>query len=180
MKKFSFIQKIRNQIRVEGNLDLTIAKNVKLANCKIRVKGNNKLTIEEGTVIRYTQLEILGDNSSIYIGKNCIIGHESYLSAKEGRALIVKDNCSLSRNVKVMTSDGHPIYQNNKVINNAIDITLDNNVWVADNVTILKGSNIGANSVLGINSTVTKSVPSNSIAVGNPAKVVKQNIFWEH
>jgi len=180
MKKFSFIQKIRNQIRVEGNLDLTIAKNVKLANCKIRVKGNNnKLTIEEGTVIRYTQLEILGDNSSIYIGKNCIIGHESYLSAKEGRALIVKDNCSLSRNVKVMTSDGHPIYQNNKVINNAIDITLENNVWAADNVTILKGSNIGANSVLGINSTVTKSVPSNSIAVGNPAKVVKENITWE-
>ncbi|MBC8238712.1 MAG: acyltransferase [Helicobacteraceae bacterium] len=181
MKKFSFIQKIRNQIRVEGNLDLTIAKNVKLANCKIRVKGkNNKLTIEEGTVIRYTQLEILGDNSSIYIGKNCIIGHESYLSAKEGRTLIVKDNCSLSRNVKVMTSDGHPIYQNNKIINHAVDITLENNVWVADNVTILKGSNIGANSVLGINSTVTKSVPSNSIAVGNPAKVVKQNISWEH
>lgn len=181
MKKFTLIQKIRNKIRVYGSLNLEVHKSAKIANCFIYSKGiNNKLVIEEDSVLRYVQLEILGDNCSILIGRNCNVGHDSYLSAKDGKTLKIENNCSLSRNVKIMTSDGHPIYQNTQIINHAEDIRIENNVWVADNVTILKGAVIGANSVLGINSTVTKSVPANSIAAGNPAKVVKQNISWEH
>ena len=42
-----------------------------------------------------------------------------------------------------------------------------------------KNVTIGENSVTGINSTVTKDVPSNSIAAGNPAKIVKENITWQ-
>ncbi|MBD3750809.1 MAG: hypothetical protein IE931_15140 [Sphingobacteriales bacterium] len=53
-------------------------------------------------------------------------------------------------------------------------------VWIADNVTVLKGVSIGKSSVIGINSTVTKNVSDNMIAVGNPAKIVKENINWEH
>ncbi|MFT5661977.1 MAG: acetyltransferase-like isoleucine patch superfamily enzyme [Sulfurimonas sp.] len=180
MNKFTFIQKLRNKIRIKGSLDLDIAKNAKLANCTIRSKGsNNKLVIEDGTSLRYTELEILGDNCSILIGKNCGIGHNSYLSAKEGRTLLIKDNCSLSRNVKIMTSDGHPIYQKDKVINAGRDITLEANVWIADNVTILKGVTVGHDSIVGINSTLTKTIGSNVIAVGNPASVVKEGICWE-
>lgn len=52
-------------------------------------------------------------------------------------------------------------------------------VWIADNVTILKGVTIGKNSVIGINSVVTKNISDNSIAVGNPAKIVKTEIHWE-
>ncbi len=57
---------------------------------------------------------------------------------------------------------------------------LGDKVWVADDVTILKGVSIGANSVVGIGSVLTKSVSSGSVAVGNPAKVVKEDISWEH
>ncbi len=84
-----------------------------------------------------------------------------------------------SRNVKIMTSDGHDILENSKRINYAKDINIGNHVWLADNTTILKGVTIGDNSIIGINSTVTKSVPINSIAAGNPAKVVKSSIYWE-
>ena len=180
MKKFTLIQKLRNKIRVKGSINLDIAKSAKIANCIIRSKGqNNKLIIEEGTVLRHTELEIVGDNCSIVIGKNCMIGHNSYLSAKEGRTLLIKDNCSLSRNVKVMTSDGHPIYQGNEIINHGRDITLENNVWVADNVTILKGVSVGSDCIIGINSTLTKSMESNTIAAGNPAQIVKKGIHWK-
>ncbi len=109
-----------------------------------------------------------------------MIGDNCYLSAKEEHiSLIIKDNCALSRNVKIMTSDGHPIFSNNKRINPAKDITIHNHVWIGDNVTILKNVTIGENSVIGINSTVTKDIPSNSIAAGNPAKIVKENITWQ-
>ncbi|ADN09605.1 acyltransferase [Sulfurimonas autotrophica] len=179
MKKFTLMQKFRNKIRVKGNVDLNISSSAKIANCDISINGkNNKLVIHDGVTIRYTQIEILGDNCSIYIGKNCIVGHGCYLSAKESKRLLIKDECMLSRNVKIMTSDGHYIYQNNDIINHGLDITIEHNVWLADNVTILKGVNVGENSVIAINSTVTKNVPAAVIVAGNPAKVVKEDIAW--
>lgn len=55
-------------------------------------------------------------------------------------------------------------------------IIIGENVWIGSNVRICKGVTIGDNSVVGANSVVTKSIPANCIAVGNPAKVVKTDI----
>ncbi len=177
---FSIIQKLRNKIKIKGTLDLKISKNVKIVDCTIYIKGNNnKLYIEDGTVIRKSTIEISGDKCEIFIGKNCMIGDNSYLSVKESTKLTIKEDCGLSRNVKIMTSDGHSIYQNQTRINPAKDILINKKVWIADNVTILKGVTIGQGSVIGINSTVTKDIPKNSISAGNPAKVVKNDICWE-
>ncbi|MDD3477091.1 MAG: acyltransferase, partial [Sulfurimonas sp.] len=126
-------------------------------------------------------LEIVGDNCSIIIGKNSIIGNGCYLSAKEKDiTLSIGDECMLSRNAKLMTSDGHPILKDGKIINSAKNITLNTKVWVADDVVILKGVEIGSNSIVGIGSVLTKSIPTNSIAAGNPAKVIKENISWDY
>ena len=54
------------------------------------------------------------------------------------------------------------------------DVILEENVWVGMNVTILKGVTIGKNSVIAAGSVVTKSIPANCMAGGNPAKVIKQ------
>ncbi|UCN01063.1 acyltransferase [Sulfurimonas sp. SWIR-19] len=182
MKKFTPLQKLRNKIRIKGSVTLSLAKNAKITNCDISIKGkNNSLTIEDGVTIRYTQIEILGDNCSIYIGKNTIVGHGCYLSAKEGKKLVIEDECMLSRNVKIMTSDGHFIYVDTTVINEGKDIAIGKHVWLADNVTVLKGVDIGEGSVIGINATVTKNISAFSIAVGNPAVVVKKGITnWMH
>jgi len=180
MKKFTLMQKFRNKIRIKGSAELYIASSAKIVNCDISIKGNNNtLVIQDEVTIRYTQIEILGDNCSIEIGKNSIVGHESYLSAKEGRCLLIKENCMFSRNVKIMTSDGHPIYQDGVLINKSKDVLINNNVWLADNVTVLKGVSIGHNCVVGINSTLAHSISAHTIAVGNPAKVVKENVSWE-
>ncbi len=181
MKDFSIIQKLRNKIRIEGKHTISIAKSVKLVNCKIEIKGSaNSLIIHSGTTLRDVQIEIIGNNSSIEIGKNTIIGENSYLSAKESTRLTIGEESMLSRNVKVMTSDGHPIYQNGIVINGAKDISIGKRCWCGDSVTILKGISIGSGSVLGINSTLTHSIKENVVAVGNPAKVVKEDISWEY
>ena len=177
--KFTFLHWFRNKIRIKGTATLNISPNAKIVQCKIEILGsNNTLVIEEGVNIRNTQIEIVGENSLIHIAKECIVGHGSYLSAKEGKSLIIKEKCMLSRNVKIMTSDGHPVYEDGNIINHAKDVLINEHVWLADNVTILKGVTIGAHSIVGINATLTHTIEANSIAVGNPAKVVKKNISW--
>lgn len=179
MNKFSILQRIRNKINLKNDVYLKISTSAKIVNCVISIKGNNNhLTVGDNTTIRNSIIEIRGDNCSITIGEECIIGHGCYLSAKDECTLSIMDKCALSRNVKVMTSDGHNIYHNDRIINTAKDIVLEQHIWVADNVTILKGVTVGRDSVLGINSTVSKDIPANTVAVGSPAKVTKTNITW--
>ncbi len=52
-------------------------------------------------------------------------------------------------------------------------VTIGNNVWIGGSVTILPGVTIGDNVTIGAGSVVTKDIPSNSIAVGNPCKAIK-------
>ena len=183
MNQLSFIQKIKNKIKVAGkNNKILIEGSIKISKTNIVIKGNNNtLHVKDGAKINGSFLEIVGDNCSIIIGKNSIIGDGCYLSAKEENiTLTIGNECMLSRNAKLMTSDGHPIFQEGKIINCAKDIALGDKVWIADNVVVLKGVEIGNGCVIGIGSVLTKSIPGNSIAAGNPAKVIKENINWNH
>ena len=53
-------------------------------------------------------------------------------------------------------------------------VCIQDNVWIGELVSVLPGVTIGRNSIIGANSVVTKSIPENCIAAGNPAKVIKQ------
>ncbi len=70
---------------------------------------------------------------------------------------------------------GHPLdaKQRNAGLEYAHPITVGDNVWLGGNVVILPGVTIGNNSVIGAGSVVTKNIPENVVAVGNPCKVVK-------
>lgn len=54
-------------------------------------------------------------------------------------------------------------------------VIIEENVWVGEGAAIMPGVTIGANSIIGANAVVTKSIPSNSIAVGVPAKCIRNN-----
>lgn len=55
-------------------------------------------------------------------------------------------------------------------------VTIEDNVWLGYGVIVMKGVNIGANSVIGAGSIVTSNIPANVIAAGNPCKVIKQHV----
>lgn len=97
----------------------------------------------------------------------------NYTSRREFISKIGK-NCQISHNVRIYTTSlnaeeyikGRKIYKNGNVI-------IGNNVWIGANVFINPGVEIGDNVVIGANSVVTRNIPSNSVAVGCPAKVIK-------
>ena len=85
------------------------------------------------------------------------------------------DNVMLGPNCGLYTA-GHP--ENVEIRNSGLEyakpITIGNNVWIGGNVVILPGVTIGDNSIIGAGSVVTKDIPSNVIAVGNPCKVKRK------
>lgn len=171
----------RNRVIIDKENFLDIKDTSQIKKCKIKIRGkNNSLRIEKNVILRGVNIEIRGINCSIAIGENSIIGNNVYISAREKDVKVqIGKNCMFSRNIKIMTSDGHDILEGNKRINQAKDIVLEDEVWLSDNATLLKGSYIGKGSVVAINSTVTKEFKEkNVIIAGNPAKIVKQNIQW--
>lgn len=55
----------------------------------------------------------------------------------------------------------------------ALPISVGNNVWIGGNVTVLPGITIGNNVTIGAGSVVTRDIPDNTLAVGNPCRVIK-------
>lgn len=173
--------KIRNKIVVDSGNKLIIREKTKIRNSKIKIRGKNHvLELEDGVNLNGVSIEIRGKNNKIKIGKNTVIGKNTYISAKEENVeVIIGKNCMFSRNIVVMTSDGHSIYCENKRINEAKSIFIDDEVWLADNIIVLKGSKISSGTVVGTGSIVTKEFnEKNIILVGNPAKKIKDNISW--
>ena len=86
----------------------------------------------------------------------------------------IGDDCFIGPNVSIYTAC-HSIdpEERNSRREWAEPVTIGDNVWIGGSVTILPGVNIGDNVTIGAGSVVTKDIPSNSIAVGNPCKVMK-------
>lgn len=85
----------------------------------------------------------------------------------------VGPNCMIAAGAYLTDADWHDVYDRTRIIGACAPITLENNVWVGDGAIVCKGVTIGENSVIGAGSVVTRDVPANVIAAGNPAAVVK-------
>lgn len=123
----------------------------------------------------------------IFRGGSVEIGDGLYFNAKCSvdckKKIIIGDDVLCGWNVDIRDGDGHDIYEidTNKVINKDDDVIIGNHVWLASHVTILKNTHIADDCIIGMNSTVTKSITeSNCIVVGAPARIVRKNVNWRH
>lgn len=68
---------------------------------------------------------------------------------------------------------GHPLHPDYRGYMYTDPVTIEDNCWIGGNVTICPGVTIGENSVIGAGSVVTKDIPANCVAAGNPCKVIR-------
>ena len=87
----------------------------------------------------------------------------------------IGDNCFIGPNVSIYTAchSTDPVERNNRV-EWAEPVTIGDNVWIGGAVTILPGVTIGDNVTIGAGSVVTKDIPSDVVAVGNPCRVIRK------
>lgn len=85
------------------------------------------------------------------------------------------DNCLLAPNVSIFTA-GHPLHPDsrNSGYEYGMDVTIGDNVWIGGGSIVCPGVTIGSNCVIGAGSVVTRDIPDWSLAVGNPARVIRK------
>lgn len=138
----------------------------------------------------------IGNNTSVGLpficdyGRNIYIGDNVSINMNctfvDCNKIIIGNNVLIASNVQLYTST-HPVELSERLVPGwtpesgeyfcrtyALPITIGNGCWIGGGVIILPGVSIGNGSVIGAGSVVTKDIPSNVVAVGNPCKVIKQ------
>jgi len=107
----------------------------------------------------------IGDN--FFANHNCVF--LDCAKIKFGKNIFIGPNCGFY-------TAGHPLdaYERSLWIEYAKPITVGDDVWFGGNVTVMPGVTVGSSVVIGAGSVVTKDIPSNVIAVGNPCKVLRE------
>lgn len=111
--------------------------------------------------------------SNIEVGENFFANYN--LTVLDVGKVTIGDNAQIAPNVSIYTA-GHPVHPDsrNSGYEYGIDITIGDNVWIGGSTCILPGVHIGNNVVIGAGSVVTKDIPDNVIAVGNPCRVIRE------
>jgi Acetyltransferase (isoleucine patch superfamily) len=153
------------------------------------VRGRKHITFNGRLLVgKYCRIEAISENNGVKYNPNLVFGKNvrmnDFVHIGCTNFVSLGDDCLLASKIYI-TDHNHGIYigtnQSNamepvvhRVVNNDRSVIIGKNVWIGENVTVLPGVIIGNNSIIGANAVVTKTIPENSIAVGNPAQVVKQ------
>lgn len=122
----------------------------------------------------YLEFQTRNNNAIIEIGNNVATNNNLFLCAR--KHITIKDDVLIGRNVVIMDHNAHGVLPTERRSSNgtARDIIIEENVWIGNYVTILPGTIIGKNSIVGAGSVVKGIFPENVIIQGNPAKIIKK------
>ncbi|HSQ97266.1 MAG TPA: hypothetical protein VLL98_00935 [Rickettsiales bacterium] len=181
-KKIKFYQFVQTKIKGNNNIVEFCGSVSRIKNVFILIEGNNnhiKIGETNGS-IHDLYVNMKGNDNSLNIGKNFSCGKTTF-TIYNGSNTNIGNNCTLASEISIWTTDGHYIYdKDNSIMNLEKDVNIGNHVWICDNCTILKGSCIDDNCVLGNSSILTKNYKDNQncVIVGSPAKIIKNEINW--
>ena len=175
-----------------------------LRKCKIVNRGmNNRIIIGDYSRLVDCSINIFGSNNTIYIGDHCMCNHASFwieddnnsirlgehtalcgaiqLATIEGTKIEIGKDCLFSSKIDIRTGDSHSLIQKGtrNRLNRSSSIKIGDHVWIGTGVTILKGTSIAENCMIGAASLLCKQYSNpNCVIAGVPAKEVKHDIDW--
>ncbi len=143
------------------------------------LKGLNKIEIGNHVSFGSNLQLTVWDDGCIIIGDGCKIREYCHITAKN--RIVIGQNLLTGTNV-LITDNSHGafvreqlnIHPAERPIVSKGAVTIGNNVWLGNNVCVMPGVTIGDGVIVGANSVVTHDIPAYSMAVGIPAKIVKQ------
>lgn len=164
---------------------------------KVQIQGRPIVSLTPGSRILIgarcvlcsdSQINALGINHPVVLrtlrpGSEIVIGEDTGMSGGSicaASSIRIGKGCLIGANVTLADTDFHALNSVNRRYNKnpgdiaVSPIVIEDNVFIGADVFVLKGVTIGKNSVIGAGAVVTRDVPENSIAVGNPARIVKR------
>ncbi|MFI8787871.1 sugar O-acetyltransferase [Streptomyces sp. NPDC055105] len=127
-------------------------------------------SVGEGVEVRPPLYVDYGSN--ITIGARTFVNY--HLTALDVARITIGEDCQIGPNVQLLTPT-HPVEPQPRrdKLEAALPIAIGDNVWLGGGVIVCPGVSIGDNSVIGAGAVVTKDIPANVVAVGNPARPVR-------
>jgi len=113
----------------------------------------------------------------LVIGDDTFIGHNCSIAVNQ--KITIGNHCLLASGVKISDTDGHPVDFLKRMAKDPVakedikPVIIEDDVWIGTEAIILKGVRIGARSIIGADSVVTRDIPPDVIAAGNPARVIR-------
>ncbi|RIJ57256.1 sugar O-acetyltransferase [Clavibacter phaseoli] len=148
----------------------------------------HRAAVEDEAAARPLLEELLGSLGSdafvkppLYVdyGENIRIGARTFvnynLTALDVAAITIGEDCQIGPNVQLLTPT-HPVDPGPRrdKLEAARPITIGDNVWLGGGVIVCPGVSIGDDSVIGAGSVVNRDIPAGVVAVGNPARVIRE------
>lgn len=165
------------------NLNLKVGKNLFLnqylfisGEGSIKIGNNCTIGYKKGGYFRfgYCEFQARYPNSKILLGNNIKINNNLFICcAKE---IVIGNKVLIGEGVMFIDHDGHGINPEERLssIGKMQAIRIEDNVWIGSRVTILKGTQVGKNSIIGAGSVVKGNFAENVIISGNPARIIKE------
>jgi maltose O-acetyltransferase len=152
-------------------------------NVPVRSDGSGKLVIGNSNTFGWSPATRLGNGEILLqprsLEAEIVIGNGNAFNNNVSLICMGKismgDNCLIGDQVLIYDCDWHEIdpLHRNRSVGPIRPVTIGNNVWLGSRVMVLKGVTIGDNSVIAAASVVTKPIPANCLAVGNPAQIIR-------
>lgn len=159
----------------------------RLTETRTKVRAYNEIDPLDAPALKAALHDLLGDcgehiqiNQPFRIDYGCNLRVGDYFFANFNFTVLdegpvtIGAHAYIGPNVSIYTAV-HPIdpVERNKDIESSRPVTIGDNVWIGGNVTIVPGVTIGDNVTIGAGSVVTRNIPSDTVAAGNPARVIR-------
>ena len=142
------------------------------------VSEAESMTIGDNTILS-NNVMLSCKNGTITIGKDVGINAQTIVQSTNGNAVTIGDDCVIGQRCLIIGGGNYDISNRESLIRTspiAVDggVTIENNVWLGANVSVLGGVTMGQGSVAGTGAVISRSIPTFSLCMGVPARVVRE------